>query len=98
MKVCINMEKPKSCAECPFEVIDTSGHTRCVLLQEMIVDGNLFNRCPLEEINLVRCGECKYAKYRIENIEYDKCMITQLFVNKNDFCSYGERRADEEHR
>lgn len=51
--------------------------------------------CPLEEIEIVRCGECKYAKYRIENIEYDKCIITQLFVNKNDFCSYGEPRESE---
>ena len=46
------------------------------------------------EIDLVRCWECKYAKYKIEEAEYVKCMITQLFVSKSDFCSYGERRAD----
>lgn len=44
------MEKPKSCTECIFEVIDTSGYPRCVIIQEMVVDGNLFNRCPLIEI------------------------------------------------
>ena len=41
--------------------------------------------CPL--IDIVTCGECKYAKY-------EKCMITQLFVDGNGFCSYGERRAE----
>lgn len=48
--------------------------------------------CPL--IDIVTCGECKYGKYKIEDAEYVKCKITQLFVNKSDFCSYGERRND----
>lgn len=88
-----NEEMPESCYECAYSVEKDGicsiteggcdwGHSRPP-------------HCPLQEIDLVRCGECKYAKYRIENIEYEKCMITQLFVNKNDFCSYGEPRESE---
>lgn len=45
-----NIEKPKQCAGCQFEVIDTTGYPRCVVMRKMVVDGNLFNRCPLVEI------------------------------------------------
>lgn len=76
------LDMPKSCKRCPFT---------CEALQFFNGKGRP-QKCPLIEI--VRCGECKYAKYKIENAEYVKCMITQLFVSKTDFCSYGERRAD----
>lgn len=55
-----NLEKPKSCTECLFEVIDISGYPRCVIMQEMVVDGNLFNRCPL--IDIIRCKDCNYLR------------------------------------
>ena len=57
-----NMEKSKACAECPFEVIYTSGYPRCVIMQEMVVDGNPFNRCPLIERDDTEwewCHDCK---------------------------------------
>ena len=77
------MSKPKTCDDCIVPL------SKCDYLQKRADD------CPLIEIDLVRCGECKYAKYKIEEAEYVKCMITQLFVSKSDFCSYGERRADD---
>ena len=88
-----NEEKPKSCAECEFEVIDTSGYPRCVIMQEMVVDGNLFNRCPLEEIDLVRCKECKYWHEGEWNSTCDK-HIGHGFPS-DYFCGDGERRNDE---
>ena len=41
-------------------------------------------------IGIVRCGECKKRKknkFCLEHMRYEK--------DDNDFCSYGERRADE---
>lgn len=70
-----NMEKPKSCAECQFEVIDTSGFTRCVIIQEMVVDGNLFNRCPLEEVDDIAFGLYKAYIDGIEPSETPKEIV-----------------------
>lgn len=84
-----NMWKPKSCAECEFEVIDTSGYPRCVIMQEMVVDGNLFNRCPLEEIDIVRCGECMHLK---ADGTCNMFADDNIRPSVSDFCSYGERR------
>ena len=41
-------------------------------------------------IDLVRCKECKYKD---EIVNY--CYENDRDVNSDDFCSYGERRADE---
>jgi hypothetical protein len=74
-----NMDKPKSCAECQFEVIDTSGYPRCVIMQEMVVDGNLFNRCPLEEVN-----DIQHEAF----IEFSKLLMQRIEEN----FLHGERR------
>ena len=85
-----NMDKPKSCWECRL----MDGEANCLVTDEGIPfkQEGILPYCPLIEI--VRCGECKYAKYKIEDAEYVKCMITQLFVSKSDFCSYGERKGE----
>lgn len=42
----------------------------------------------------VTCGECKYAeKQGVEIVGYH-CEKTIVWRMGNDFCSYGERRAD----
>lgn len=77
------LDMPTSCNKCPFT---------CEALQ-------FFNgtdrpqRCPLFEI--VRCGECKYYNPLDEDRPFS-CEYDGREVNKTDFCSYGERRADEE--
>ena len=43
--------------------------------------------CPLIEI--VRCGECK----QLDHTKW--CDFFLHYMNDDDFCSYGERRADE---
>ena len=86
-----NMDKPKRCVDC---VCNNDDYMCNATHMEIDWQSQQVNEdCPLIEI--VRCKDCKYAKYRIEGTEYDKCMITQLFVNKSDFCSYGERRSNE---
>lgn len=77
-----NMDKPKSCTECPFEVIDISGYPRCVIVQEMVVDGNLFNRCPL--IDIAWCWECIHKD---DICHY--CHEHERNIKDSDFCSYG---------
>lgn len=70
-------------------------------VEEFDSDGNEYKA---EEIDLVRCGECKH-------FHYDKPYVIQGMpilghevcdfwgdgckTNPNGFCSYGERRADE---
>lgn len=44
--------------------------------------------CPLIEIDLVRCGECK----QLDHTKW--CDLFLHYMNEDDFCSYGERRAD----
>lgn len=50
-------------------------------------------KCPLINIDLVRCRECKYWH---EGEWYNTCdkHIGHGFMAEH-FCSYGERRADE---
>lgn len=78
-----NMEKPKNCAECFYGL-------RCKVVPRWITtDYSIPKGCPLIEI--ATCGECKYANYLTEDTDV-KCMMTQLFMDKSDFCSCGKRR------
>ena len=40
-------------------------------------------------IDIVRCGECK----QLDHTKW--CDLFLHYMNEDDFCSYGERRADE---
>ena len=76
-----NMEKPKNCRTCKFK---SNKEGECWFVHDE-------NDCPPIEIDLVRCGECKW---------YDNflgCRRTENFIPTNnfDFCSYGERRNDD---
>ena len=46
--------------------------------------------CPLIEI--VTCGECKWF---INEGSVTICDTHETYIEPTDFCSYGERRADE---
>ena len=46
------------------------------------------DECQLIEIDLVRCGECK----QLDQTKW--CDLFLHYMNEDDFCSYGERRAD----
>lgn len=85
-----NMEKPDNCGECFFETLDaeykngewaTFGH--CLAKQIETDD------CPLEEIDLVRCGECKHLK---ADGTCDIFADDNIRPSVSDFCSHGERK------
>lgn len=78
-----NEEMPESCYECAYSVEKDGicsltmggcdwGHSRPP-------------HCPLQEIDLVRCGECVW---------YEKpyCRWHNIDNKPTDFCSYAERR------
>ena len=89
-----NMEKPKSCGECKF--FSGLGYGfHCYLNGKHITFiGEIEDICPLIEIDLVRCGECRYYNPLDEDRPFS-CEYDGREVNKTDFCSYGERRDDE---
>ena len=79
-----NMERPESCWQCYNENCDHWG--------EYGYDNS--GDCPL--IDIVRCGECKYwepAKNGWNGYCENKVDAFNTFY-ANDFCSFGERRAD----
>lgn len=91
-----NMEKPKDCKECQwhldFYIEDEQVGGLCTITEK----DDRKNTCPLTEIDLVRCGECKWwdkdgkrkdGKGWCENVI---CGLTE----PNAFCSYGERRIE----
>ena len=98
MIVIPNMEKPKECKECQwhldFYIEDEQVGGLCTITEK----DDRENTCPLIEI--VTCGECKHMrKYALRSDEptgiwCHRWSVPRL-VTDDDFCSYGERRADE---
>ena len=84
MGVYIDMEMPKHCTECYFVCRD-----QCEL-QDNSYDYDTFKEqkkhCPLQQIDLVRCNECKFQ---------DECILGSYGVSEQGFCYKGERRTDE---
>ena len=82
-----NIEMPKKCGGCQFNVYLTGGSyewEECVLLNDDITHFDIRrDDCPLIEIDLVRCGECKFQ---------DECILGSYGVSEHGFCYKGERR------
>lgn len=78
-----NMSKPKICYMCPL-----SDETYfCPIVGEAIPRANRkLESCPLIEIDLVRCGECKYQYMCGHQIKRNGLTL------KLTCCEYGERR------
>ena len=49
----------------------------------------------ISEIDLVRCGECKWGNKDNEGTLWCEHAIGGI-MKPTDFCSYGERRADDD--
>ena len=82
-----NYEKPKSCAEC--ELWSLCFYPKA----PKEIDNKVMPDCEIEELDLVRCGECKHWH---EGEWYNTCdkHIGHGFPS-DYFCSDGERRNDE---
>ena len=94
-----NMEKPKSCGDCRYKMW-TMNETFCNLLDKMLGDEGIRPDCPLIEIDLVRCGECKHwdgieCQNDRASIDLEGGAEYALYRDDTDFCSYGERRTDD---
>lgn len=95
-----NMEKPKNCYQCSF-----NDGIYCALIDndtDAFIKDNptevatkVLPTCPLIEI--VECKDCKHYITPYENIiDADGlCDNMQVLKDKNDYCSLGERRDDE---
>ena len=81
----------KTCGDCPLDV------PNCRLWEELEnLNTERHPNCPLIEIDLVRCKDCKH--YDTESRTFPCC--TDIFgavryMEADGFCSKGERRADE---
>lgn len=77
------------------------------LVDESVVLGNIHNAHEWNEVRawlkiaptvdavpVVRCKDCKH--YTEPNIEYCELYGAMILWGKDDFCSRGERRSDEE--
>ena len=69
------------------------GVERCVIDWEDIEDAP-----AVDAVEVTRCRECKFYE---TNVEYygggtkDICRFLKRQTQEDDFCSYGERRADD---
>lgn len=85
-----NMDMPKSCWECRL----MDGEANCLVTDEGIPfkQEEIHPDCPL--IDIVQCGECtEWHEYARQNKGRCDCWLITSGVD--DFCSYGERRTDD---
>lgn len=97
-----NMEKPKNITRCSYKI--NPEECKCIYTDKVfeetlaLIMDHPCPDCPLIEI--VTCGECKHMrKYALRSDEptgiwCHRWSVPRL-VTDDDFCSYGERRADE---
>lgn len=78
-----NMEKPKK-----GEVIAFDGENAVYTDDYMQV-----HRYPIEEIDLVRCGECKRCEKRttLNGLPFLYCLKMEVSVGSDQYCYWGER-------
>ena len=90
-----NMSKPKdSCWDCKAQY-----NSVCSLKREHIKFDGILDDCPLIEIDLVRCEECKHwdgieCQNDRASTDLEGGAEYALYRDDTDFCSYGERRAE----
>lgn len=91
-----NMEKPKECKECQwhldFYIEDEQVGGLCTITEK----DDRENTCPLIEIDLVRCKDCKHYGFKETDRGGFPCCTNVIgatpYRMPTDFCSYGERR------
>lgn len=91
-----NMDKSKDCRKCPRRIQYDDGWSvrdKCLELNRDIYYKYddwvvMQDDCPLIEIDLVMCEECKYYNGHEQYCEIDH------FARENGFCSSGKRRTD----
>ena len=85
---------PKQCYDC---MLISSDGLYCRATQKDVDWSNIHDDCPLIEI--VRCKECKWCDNGIDEDgkPFLKCLGIHYGGTKaEDFCSYGERKTDDD--
>ena len=59
------------------------------------VDFAVQNLPAVDAVEVVRCAQCKHFKRNLENDTYCSSVNGLTDPLEDDFCSYGERRADD---
>lgn len=89
-----NMEKPKECKECQwhldFYIEDKQVGGLCTITEK----DDKENACPLIEIDLVRCEECKWWTKQADSIQ-GRCELLKMYPSSAWYCGNGKRRTDE---
>lgn len=76
-----------------------NGHKESAADARLIKDGII--QLPSAQPEIVRCGDCKYFKveYGWNCVSYPVCEASpQRIVTPDDYCSFAERRTDEQIR
>ncbi len=89
-----NVKRPHCCRICPNPVCIPDGiHTLdaldFIMKRRHEHPDRRADDCPLEEIDIVRCGECKHLK---ADGTCDIFADDNIRPSVSDFCSHGERK------
>ena len=87
-----NIEMPKSCWNCELLSSCKAMPKKPTADEIGIYTIMRLNDCPLIDIDLVRCGECKWWNEETHGCDRNPSVKAWW---RTDFCSYGERRTDE---
>lgn len=81
-----DLKMPKSCKECLQEYMF---NIFCDMGEDLLDDDGRRPDCPLIEIDLVRCGECKWWNEETHGCNRNPSVKAWW---ETDYCSYGERK------
>lgn len=56
--------------------------------------GRMYKLPAVDAVEVVRCKDCKYVHLTFEGRMVCGAVANANWVNKNHFCSYGERREE----
>ena len=97
-----NVKRPHCCRICPNPVCIPDGiHTLdaldFIMKRRHEHPDRRADDCPLEEIDLVRCKECKRCEERttLNGLSFLYCLKMEVSVGSDQYCYWGERRNDE---
>ena len=74
----------------------TAGIGKTIIEYSEIDIGYMIRKRPtVDAVEVVRCAQCKHFKRNLENDTYCSSVNGLTDPQEDDFCSYGERRADD---
>lgn len=68
-------------------------------VERMERDKSILKSLPSAQPEIIRCGDCKYFKveYAWNCASYPVCEVSpQRIITPDDYCSFAERRTDEQ--